>query len=348
MLKAPALRQFILIGFSLFALQVSAAEVTCPKVGKDDFESGFKAIRDLAITTNSKLCQSMLTIDVDHEQLFRATMLDYSAKVQKLIYQSFDEQVFTDIGQQFNQFELRITDLKGDFNDASLERLQVDGVIDTALYFDLSEPRGKIGAILDRQCKEVAGSKKAYSGCKAAFQDMASGFNAYRDAYNEYRYGKNEKQLSVLSSQWDKFLTEARGQTLLDVLATTWMHRDYYAQTRLVAPASTQYFLLRPQVVYEYIEGAPKGDKQNLALALEWAGINWWNNKIPFGISVISVYSDQANQDSVANGFLFTLNNKYSFGVTKRGDHTAIFITLDLVKLMQDKNEQLERYKSMF
>jgi hypothetical protein len=349
MAKTSGMRLFCLLGFSMLSFQVWAAEVSCGKKIKDDeFTSGFTKIRDLAIATNTKLCQSMLTIDTDHEQLFRATMIDFSSSARKLIHKSFDPKIFPAVDEQFDHFELSIAGLKGDFDQNALERLNASGPFALKLFFDLSPTRSDIGAGLADRCKKVTGSKDLYSGCKKAFEDVASGFNAYRDAYNEYRYGKNEEQLVVLSAQWDKFLTDARGQTLLDVLVTTWVHRDYYSQTRLVAPASTQYFLLRPQVVYEHAGGAPKGDKDNLALAIEWAGINWWNAKIPFGVSVVSVYVDQANVDSVATGLQFTLDNKYSFGVTKRGDETAVFLSLDLIKLFQYKNAALERYKALF
>ncbi|MEX0941444.1 MAG: hypothetical protein WD002_02750 [Pseudomonadales bacterium] len=347
MMSIHGIRSLVLVGFSVLALQASAAEVSCGEIGKGEFESGFTELRDLAVATNARLCQSMLTIDSDHEQRFRATMLDFSSSARKILHQSFDTNKFKAVDQQFDYFELSVAGLKGDFNVDALERLNARGILDTELYFDRNDVRSTIGQNLDAACAQVAGSKKTYSGCEAAFKDVASGFNAYRDAYNEYRYSKNEEQLAVLSAQWDKFLTEARGQTLLDVLVTTWMHRDYYSQTKLIAPAATQYFLLRPQVVYEHAGGAPKGDKDNVALAIEWAGINWWNSKLPFGVSIVSVYVDAANQDSVATGLQFTLDNQYSFGVTRRGDETAVFLTLDLIKLFQEKRQQLERNKSM-
>jgi hypothetical protein len=338
----------------LILLQISfglqALDVSCGEIERDEFESGFEDIRDLAIATNYKLCQSQLTFGDDHENQYRITLFDFSSAVRTMVYESFDRDSFSEaVDTQFDYFDQTIAGLAGDFDDDGLERLNSDGLFETQLYFDgRVDSKSEISADLDSACKKVAGSKKRFSGCEAAFKDVASAFNAYRDGYNNYRYGKNEKQLSALSAQWEKFLTEARGQTFLDVRLTTWMHRNYYSQTKLVAPAATQYFLLRPQIVYEHTSGVPKGDKDNIALSIEWIGINWWNTKFPIGISIVSVYLDKPNQDSVATGVQLTFDNEYSIGVTKRGDETAIFLTLDLIKLFQDNSKKLETYKSQF
>ena len=95
----------------------------------------------------------------------------------------------------------------------------------------------------------------------------------------------------------------------------------------------------------QYIDHASDGEQMKEALAVEWLGVNYWNWKIPFGISAVSTYADRASVKDISHGLMFHVNNKYSFGLTRNGDDNGIFFTLDLLKLFEDKQSNFTKYR---
>jgi len=324
---------------------------TCAEVNSTkDFESDFTALRELAITTNKKLCLSELNPSEDKLSSVKEIMLEYSDSAKALMRSDFRDDGFKFIDKQFDLYNEAVEKFYSRVpSEKIMYEMKADGALTTNFYFNVpNQTKSQVPNQLDTNCSKINSHTASYADCKDALKDAARAFNGYSYSYKQFRYKDNSKQLNLLSKQWDKYLEKARAQTLLDVMFTTWMHNDYYSESKLVAPASTQYFILKPQVVYENIFDADKGDRSKIGLGVEWIGINWWDLKVPFGVSVISVYSDYQNLSSVGHGLLFTFDNKYSLGVTRRGSETGVVATIDLLKFMQDKKEKLEQYKSNF
>ncbi|MCH8529345.1 MAG: hypothetical protein LAT65_00710 [Saccharospirillum sp.] len=355
-MRAFTLAMFCAIGTNLCIAVEVTPDINCDLNWDPDapmFNSGFTELRNLAIETNNQLCQSMLVIEGGAANQVRRSLLDFNAEARMLIYEAFPPESFTGIGAPFDYFESTLFELEGNLIDADLDRLSAGLDIETfgsEFYFNTmpSSSRVRFPPELDEQCLNVVGSSNRYESCQQALEDASVAFNAYRHSYDQYRFDQNRRELTTLRDEWKRFLDESRSQTLVDVWFTTLMHRNYYAQNRLVPPASTQYFLLHPHVVYEYVGDAPAGQRGKAALGAEWVGVNWWDLKVPLGVSLVSTWSDRADTPAVGHGLLLTVSNHYLFGWTMRDESHAFFLTVDFLKASQSAGRQLDRYKSMF
>lgn len=311
--------------------------------------SRFKKIEKLAIDVDTKLCQSLLTLDGDIA-VTRDLLIDFGKQSQSLLLEHFSyDSVRSAVNKQFGYYTDKILEFKGVLQDNNYPKLDVT-MVDSSLYF--TDPgRAKESIIADNfdaSCMTVTGDDNKpnpFNSCTAALKDAATAFNNYEVSVTRYATAQNDPKLDYLSNAWSRYLSKARSQTFLDVWITSAIHDDYYSQRKLVAPHPRQYFLLRPQVVYEFNRDTKKGDRNQFGLAVEWFGVNWWDTKIPFGVGLISVYADYEEADSVGHGLQFTFNNSASIGWIDRGDTEAIFVTLDFLKLWEDKNAKLEQYK---
>ncbi len=84
------------------------------------------------------------------------------------------------------------------------------------------------------------------------------------------------------------------------------------------------------------------------ALSLEWIGVNWWKNsaiRIPFGISLASVYSDRPGVDDIGHGIVLQIDNKYAIGYSYRDGDSGFYISMDLLKLFENPQEQAKRFR---
>lgn len=312
-------------------------------------QSRFKGIEKLAIDVDTKLCQSLLTLNGDFT-LTRDLLVDFGEQSEALLLERFsNDSVKTAIITQFGHYTDEILEIKGDLQNNDYPKLSVT-TVNSTLYFTVPGrvKESTIADNFDTSCTTVTGddsNQTPFNMCTEALNDAASAFNNYEVSVTRYRTAQNDPKLNYLSSAWSRYLDKARSQTILDVWVTSAIHDDYYSQRKLVAPHPRQYFLLRPQVVYEFNQDTKKGDRNQLGLGVEWFGVNWWDTKIPFGVGLISVYADYEEADSVGHGFQFTFNNSASIGWVDRGDTEAIFVTLDFLKLWEDKSAKMEQYK---
>ncbi len=65
----------------------------------------------------------------------------------------------------------------------------------------------------------------------------------------------------------------------------------------------------------------------------------------PVGVSFVSVYADRSDVDDFGLGVMLHVNNNYSLGVTWRDGDTGFFLTVDLLKLFEDKQSNFQKYK---
>lgn len=357
-MKKPYLTTMCVIvlfaGSHVMANQEDEVSVDCTNIPDGIYDSRFKELRKVAVATNKLLCQSFLQNKSSYSDTVRELLVNYAFEAKSILSQDFNSDDFPQIGKQLNLFReaTRTYNLEiSGIDNLDLDTMSVGGVPRKLYFSNVGAIQGsKLPTDKKSECAAInpndnTGNKNPYISCKSAFEDAALAFNAYKFSYNEFRYGENEKKLNYLSQQWDKYSSNARSQTFLDVWLTTLIHRSYYQQNKLVAPASTQYFLFRPQVVYEFSSEAKKGDRNQVGLAAEWFGVNWWDLKIPFGVSAISVYSDYEEESSVGHGLQFTINNNMSIGWVHRGDLDNIFVSVDFLKFWEDKSEKIQQYK---
>jgi len=153
-------------------------------------------------------------------------------------------------------------------------------------------------------------------------------------------------KLGLYGDAWTRYFTKARSQTFIELGINTWRYSDELQKGESVLPPSSQFIFLHPSVAIEYVDNAIDGQQQKEALVMEWVGMNWWDWPVPFGFSVISSYTDRTGLDDHALGLMFHLYNNYSIAYTHRSGGDGVMVTVDLLKLFEDKKTNLDDYKN--
>jgi hypothetical protein len=152
-------------------------------------------------------------------------------------------------------------------------------------------------------------------------------------------------QLLALADDWDAYFEKGRPQTFWDIAVTTLIEYKHLKKDQLVGPPKRQWFVLHPNVVIENVDAAPDGDQLGGAIAIEWIGVNWWNLKVPIGVSVTSLYSDRPGVDDVGHGITLYFANKYCIGWANHGGDHGFYVSIDALKLIDSKKAKLEQYR---
>ena len=184
--------------------------------------------------------------------------------------------------------------------------------------------------------------------CLAVLEDLKNSIYPYQLNVNAYTAFETRTKLSILSKEWDAYFETARAQSFADIAITTIIESDHFKKDYLVGPPKRQWFVLHPNIVMEFADAAPKGDKFKAALTIEWLAVNWWQDSIigiPFGISLASLYADRPEVDGVGHGVTLYFDNKYSIGYANHKGKDGFFVSFDLLKLFEDKKEQADRYR---
>ena len=327
---------------------------SCQFIDSNNYDTVFVELKSKGMQTSEALCLASRDIGYIGGEI-DAILMDFVDYYETFVLQTFKEsdfpgmQSFLDRTRNYLLAEPNYKVLT-DFRVDRAEGDEGDGVTEGATVFyysDMNTNRVVISPSKTETCKAIVSDKN----CLKLFQDLATALNAYRQSYVRSATGLNLINLGNIQKKWDKFINQSRSQTFLDVLMTSYIHRDYYKQNKLVAPASTQYFLFHPSVVYEHLNDAARGSRDEVALSLELFGVNWWDKKVPFGASVGWVYSDRSNASSIGKSLMLHFKNQYSIGYSWRDEEDGgdgIFLSVDLLKFFEDKKQVLEGYKSYF
>ncbi len=202
-----------------------------------------------------------------------------------------------------------------------------------------------IARLDDGGCEQSGGAS-----CQELFESLHTAIEQYKKPFVNLSGEDLSRLAQELMTEWDRYFEQARAQTLLDAVLTTAMSQDHLAQSRLVGPMEKQWFALHPSIVIENVSGAVDGDELAEALAIEWIGVNWWDGDsspigYPFGISLVSVYSDRVEVEEVGHGLMFHFGNSMSIGVTDHDGDTGVAVTVDVLSLMAKKKQHWESYK---
>ena len=183
--------------------------------------------------------------------------------------------------------------------------------------------------------------------CKNALDLWRNAVSPFQYLYSNRVLQNNAQKITALQNQWSKFIEESRYQTPLDVWATTTFYGDQYKANHLSGPPDAQLFLLHPTLVYEHLHDAERGDRDDVSLAIEWVGVNWWQTG--FGFSITSVYKDRMEQPSVGTGVTFHIKNKFSVGYVNRSNgDDSIFFNINFLEWFGEEKEKYKKYKSYF
>jgi len=214
--------------------------------------------------------------------------------------------------------ESRIFFIK-DFNTSTIEKCRNK----------YTDPRA-----IGNACEKYVGS---WAQAASAYADLVSAIEPYHVAQASVKY----------SADWEEYFSNSRSQTFLDRSLTTVFYRDELKSSMFQKAPDTQYILLHPGVVMEYVDNAQDGEQLEAAFVIEWIGINRWRGcdlwfvNVPCGASVVSTYSDRAGVDDMSIGLMFHINNHYSLGADVRGGDIGLFVTIDLLKAFENQEERV-------
>lgn len=312
------------------------------------------AFKDLYLSTKStasQFCQSLIATRINQSSLDLAAINASTRQVLSAFAdtakRALDDKNLSTAADYDAQFKAVKTTFTGfDFTDPRLPEFKVKKKLTgnkTEGYFvPLKDSPDRFVINEVDQCPSVTSGMS----CKAVFRDFADAFNPYRSAYNTVY--DNAKHLDTLGRDWDRFLDISKSQTALEVWLTTLFHRKHFQKNHLVGPPSSQIIALHPHLIYSDMNDAPDGSKQELGLAVEWIGINFWDWKIPFGFSYTTTYVDRAGFDNKGKGIMLHINNHYSIGWSEHGDEDTVYVTIDLLKLFEEKKQQYQSYLSKY
>lgn len=195
----------------------------------------------------------------------------------------------------------------------------------------------------DKSCEENLGAT-----CSEVLQDLDQAIRPYKKSYQIYVTSQNSRALAELQRQWDEYFDTARSMTTLDLVLTSVLERKHFRKGYLDGPVERQWFALRPNIVLLYTGDAPKGERLEPGLAIEWFGVNDWNGGLfglPLGASIVSVYSDTPTVSSIGHGITLHIDNRYSIGWAEHDGDSSFHVSADLLALFSDRRSEFESYK---
>ncbi|NMH59157.1 hypothetical protein [Alteromonas ponticola] len=168
----------------------------------------------------------------------------------------------------------------------------------------------------------------------------------------------NIEKLSAINTEWKSFIDTSRAQSHMDIWFTTVVYDtfsgligDDYFTSDFAKPPSTQYFLMRLNPVYDNMGKAPDGQELKESLALEVVGFNRWKedgcfNSFSCGVSFALNYADRDGFDELGWGFMFHIDNRFSFGFSKYGGDEAFYLSIDLYQYIFNRENDYKQYLS--
>lgn len=184
--------------------------------------------------------------------------------------------------------------------------------------------------------------------CSSVLKDLNDAIYPYQHNANAYTAFDTRVKLTALAKDWDSYFETARAQTFADITITTWFEKRHFKKDYLVGPPERQWFILHPNIALEFVDGAPDGEKFKAALYIEWIAVNWWKDSfigIPFGVSLSSIYSDRPDVEGIGHGVTLNFDNKYVIGYSNHDGEHGFYVSLDVLKLFENKKKQANRYR---
>ncbi|NIB44371.1 hypothetical protein HBA55_32555 [Pseudomaricurvus alkylphenolicus] len=138
-------------------------------------------------------------------------------------------------------------------------------------------------------------------------------------------------------ARWESYFKDTQFQYPWELIVNRRFTYNWHEIAKEDSIPTKRYILLHPDVGALYADN--DGDDQtDLALVMQWAGIQWWQEwdkdnraKHPIGVSVVSTFVDLPEMDEHGFGFMFHYK-RFGLSVTKHGDDTAVFFNLKLAE----------------
>ena len=230
-----------IIPFLAFAvesgLENNEFALDCEKLEKVETVN-FNKLSDKAQEVNKFLCESLLNVNlgISNRELIvereQRKLLSSFAKLAEQEAMKIAKDVKIDnIEIPFIEFSKIIAE--GDINSKhlplfSLELVPINGEELYKLHFSNITKYATFRPADNMKCKKNYFNKN----CDQLFDEYGSVVGQYQESYRKLTANETIKQLDALLSQWDRYLGEARSQTTLELLVTTWIESDHFKQGR--------------------------------------------------------------------------------------------------------------------
>jgi hypothetical protein len=196
-------------------------------------------------------------------------------------------------------------------------------------------------------CREAAENVKAGSTCREVLEEFSQLYTYAHSMVEQRGAIAFSKNVAALTQEWDNFLKYAHAQTLLELTLNSYFYRKH-EQPVFRSPPDRQIILLHPNVVLESVDAALEGNQTKEAFMIEMIGMNWWRERpwyVPSGGSLVTLYSDRSGVSDIGYGLAIHFQGVYTFGYAFHDSNGGIFISVDLLKLFQDKKKIIEKYQ---
>jgi len=314
-----------------------------------------KPLQQQAIITAKSLClKSLRVLDEESEEIDRA-IVTFANLAKQGILKTFTEDTFTQIRPVTEQWHHQLSNVNQDTDFMSKLAINFDpgdeqdgAIIPDKIRFELPPYHQvdfvmDITADVDTACKKV----ELASNCLDVVNQVDNAIDPAFDTFKKALTGANAVKHERLVSQWQTYIDESRYQYPWEAIATATWHHEHFAGNKLVGPPPTQVILFHPTLVIEHVHNLENGNRDDISVALEWFGMNWWDKGL--GFSVTSIYNDRAEAKSVGTGITLHFDNRYSIGMAHRsGGGNSVFFNIDLLDWFGDKKEKYKKYKKYF
>lgn len=344
------------MSFSVFGddLEIKDNEpikIQCEKIGSVG-ETHLKDAQKAAINSANVLCKYSLQVIDDDNIAIRDNVEPFARLAGEGIISTFPDDPFTGTKALVNSWQQQVLKFKENKDFMSGLRITVNDVFgapDEISFYAPPNENNRFKLVINNSMAEQCAN--AYEGATSCKDTAKWVENAIEPAFKPYQkvwLEKNYGDALELQNSWKDFIENSRYQFPWEVfINTNVFYRNHFHGDALVAPPDVQYFVLHPTVVLEHIYDAEKGSRDDISLAVEWFGANWWKKGV--GVSLTSVYRDRSDIDSVGHGFTIHMKSIYSIGWVHRSDgNDSVFLNVDLAEWITDKKEKYKKYQEYF
>lgn len=208
------------------------------------------------------------------------------------------------------------------------------------------------GDVLE-ECNTKAKKISPDTDCKRALDEFETIYNFAQGTLAQPIALELSERLSAMEAEWTDFFDKSKSQTIWEMAINGSIFQGDNEEHRFSEPPDWQLVVLHPRIVVENVSAAVDGQQLRTALMVELVGADWWRQDrwyLPSGGSFIATYSDRSEVDDWAPGIALNFASQFTLGATVRdigdGNDVGIFISMDLLKLLQGKTSILESYRN--
>jgi len=216
-----------------------------------------------------------------------------------------------------------------------------------AISLDSSVPYRIQNDLLD-ECNASAKSIASESDCEAALIEFGVIYDFAQSTLAQPIAFELSKRLSLLEKNWGKFYNESKSQAIWELAINGAVFQKENKEHVFAEPPNWQWVIMHPTIIVENVTDAIDGDQLKEAVMIEAIGVDWWKQDkwfLPSGGAIIATYSDRSGVDDWGYGVSLNFDSKFTLGASDHGGDIGFFITIDLLKLIQDKASTIKKYR---